>query len=73
MHHGCNRTGPYSPEAVQTLARFPLVVVEKWQSLGVAGDEEEHIINALRAVKEASPSTTTIFYYNSVCDFQQCE
>ena len=75
--HMCNRTGttaaPFSDDALAFLARFPMVTVEKGQ--GEDANEtgtfaEDRILAAARAVKAAAPASHTLFYYNSVLNWE---
>ena len=70
--HRSNKTGPYTEEAIEIMARFPIVTIEKWQSIDSKNDTmEDNIVGTLQRVKEKNPKAVTIFYYNSVCDFPQ--
>jgi hypothetical protein len=75
--HGANKTGPWTEAAVQQLAKYGMVTVEKWD--GVCGsthpvmngpcDEETLIIGSLKRVRELNPNTILVAYQNSVIDF----
>eukprot|EP00040_Diaphanoeca_grandis_P032714 m.198979 g.198979 ORF g.198979 m.198979 type:complete len:408 (+) comp32715_c0_seq5:211-1434(+) len=84
--HADNITGPYSDAAVDTIAKFPLVTIEKWH--GACGGstnqdcpakkietypccEEDRIVDDLQRIKLKNPNTTTIIYFNLVLDFPQ--
>ena len=78
--HGSNQSGPINAEAIQLMAKFPMVTVEKFQGPCAnshsplptpACNQEKLIIDALKQVKAINPNTSTIFYYNSVLDFPQ--
>ena len=77
--HSSNSSGPVNDAAVALMAKFSLVTVEKFQSNDCSGDEhvgpwcheEVHIIDVLRRVRMINPNATTIFYYNSVINFEQ--
>ena len=87
--HADNVTGPYSDEAIRSIARFPVVTFEKWHGacshMGRGGRcpsidkdvypccEENRIIADLQRVKAISPNTTTVMYFNMVLDFPQYE
>ena len=60
------------------LARFSLVTIEKFQGTcansvdpGPRCHQETAIIDVLRRVRQINPDATTIFYYNSVINFEQ--
>ena len=67
--HLANVSGPLAPAAIDTMARFPLVTVEKNQGACAASSkpptdtcgEEAIIIETLRRVKQANPAACTIF------------
>ena len=77
--HLANNSGPFSDAAIDAMARFPIVTVEKSQGPCAAQSkpptdtcgEEQLIIDTLRRVKQANASATTIFYLNSVLNFPQ--
>lgn len=73
FHHGSNQSGIYSDEAIETLAKFPMVVIEKWQDIRGSDNktEDERIMFEGRRIKAMNPNVSVIFYYNAVCDFQQ--
>lgn len=74
FHHASKTVGDYDAAQLAALARYPLVVIEKFQAVSAPGDnrtEEERIIAACRGVKALSPSTACIFYLNSVIAFPQ--
>ena len=33
FYHSCNFTGPYTDEAIKTVAKFPFVTIEKGQGV----------------------------------------
>ena len=55
------------------MAKFQMVTIEKWQAIDAGGDANEtmsqNIAHELKRVKNVNPNVSTIFYYNSVCDF----
>ena len=74
FYHSCNFTGPYTDSAIATIAKFPLVTIEKGQGVtlgtgGEAGYAEDKIVTTLKRVKAANANISTIFYYNSVLDW----
>lgn len=75
--HTSNCSGPASDHAIETLARFSLVTIEKFQGAcantnpGPECHQEDAIIDTLKRVRQVNPKATTIFYYNSVINFVQ--
>ena len=70
FYHSCNYTGPYTDEALQTVAKFPMVTIEKGQQVfDGAPYAEDVIIDTLRRVKKLNSNISTIFYYNSILDW----
>lgn len=72
--HSSNSTGEYSDEAIQLMAKFRMVTIEKWMEVTQPGHERTmswNIVETLRRVKAANPAVSTVFYYNSVCNFPQ--
>jgi len=70
--HSSNKSGDFTDEAIELMAQFRMVTIEKWQSINVPGHAttmEENIVSTLKRVKAVNNQTCTIFYYNSVCDF----
>eukprot|EP00118_Oscarella_pearsei_P025517 m.308315 g.308315 ORF g.308315 m.308315 type:complete len:351 (+) comp43746_c0_seq1:72-1124(+) len=71
-NHLCNKSGAFSDETARFLARFPLVTIEKGQGSDVSDCcAEDKIIAAAKQVKAVNSSVYTIFYYNSVLDWNQ--
>ena len=60
-------------EAIQIMARFPMVTIEKGQGVslgtGPGNYAEEKILATLKRVKAVDKNISTIFYYNSVLDW----
>ncbi|XP_065830203.1 uncharacterized protein [Oscarella lobularis] len=70
--HLCNKTGPFNDAAIQVLARFPLVTIEKGQEANVSDCcAEDKILAAAKQIKAVNSSVQVIFYYNSVLDWNQ--
>jgi hypothetical protein len=72
FYHSCNFTGPFLPSALDVMAKFPLVTVEKGQGVDDPNDgryAEDKIIEALRGVKQRDPNVSTIIYFNNVLDW----
>eukprot|EP01047_Picozoa_sp_COSAG01_P088780 COSAG01_NODE_21056_length_920_cov_1.985384_1_plen_289_part_10 len=74
----CRAQGPVNQGALELMAKFPMVTVEKFQgpcgnskAAAPACDQESQIIAVLKGVKAINPNASCIFYYNSVLDFQQ--
>ena len=65
---GAAAGGGFTPEALATLARFPLVTIEKWQKGGVVPSmwEEEAFVVAARQIKAVDPNITVIAWLDSV-------
>jgi hypothetical protein len=72
FYHSCNFTGPFLPSALDVMAKFPMVTVEKGQGVDDPNDgryAEDKIIEALRGVKQRDPNVSTIIYFNNVLDW----
>jgi hypothetical protein len=72
--HSSNATGEYTDEAIKLMAKFRMVTIEKWMEVQEPGRQRtmsSNIVETLRRVKAANPSVSTVFYYNSVCNFPQ--
>ena len=71
FYHSCNFTGPYTDEALQVVAKFPMVTIEKGQQVFESPPPlaEDAIVATLRRVKALNSNISTIFYYNSVLDW----
>ena len=70
--HMCNKSGLFNDHAVRVLARFPMVTFEKGQGSNVSDCcAEDKIVAAAKQVKAANSSVYTLFYYNSVLDWNQ--
>jgi hypothetical protein len=70
FYHSCNYSGPYSDAALQVVAKFPMVTIEKGQQVfDGAPFAEDAIVGTLKRVKALNPNISTIFYYNSVLDW----
>jgi len=69
--HSCNESGLFNEEALDTIARFPMVTIEKGQGFhdGTKRYAEEKIIEQIRAVKARDPMISTVFYMNAVLDW----
>ncbi|KAJ9448857.1 hypothetical protein DIPPA_10058 [Diplonema papillatum] len=73
--HMCDPEGPFNTSELEYLAKFPMVTVEKGQGINATAQpyagypEEEKILQALQAVKEINDKVVTIFYYNSILDW----
>lgn len=55
--------------AIEIIAKFPLVVVEKGMDINGPGFAEDKIERALAAIKATNPNVSGIFYYNSAMDW----
>ena len=72
--HRSNTSGPFADAAIGVMSKFQMVTIEKWQGIDVPGGNEtmeKNIVGELKRVKDVNASVSTIFYYNSVCDFPQ--
>lgn len=63
--HSSNASGPYSYEALQTIAKFSMVTIEKWQSYNTSIDDEDAMVLTMQAVKKINPEAATYFYMNA--------
>ena len=73
-----NNSGPFNDAAIDILARFDMVVLDKWQgpcgqqpSATPACDEAGVMLAEARRVKLKNPAVSTLLYWNSVLDFPQ--
>ncbi|XP_065835479.1 uncharacterized protein [Oscarella lobularis] len=72
FNHMGNESGPFNDAAVRILSRFPLVTFEKSQGIRESSCcAEDKIIAAAKQIKAVNSSVHTIFYLNSVIDFNQ--
>ena len=72
FYHSCNFSGPYNAQALDIMAKFPMVTVEKGQGVFDPTDKrfaEDKIVEALRGVKARNANVSTLLYYNSVLDW----
>ena len=64
--HSSNTSGPYSADAIHVIAKYSMVTIEKWQGLYVQNvDDEDEMVLAMKAIKQANPKVATYFYMNS--------
>lgn len=70
-NHLCNKSGPFNSDALAFLSRFPMVTIEKGQGSNNPGYAEDKIIGVAKQLKALNESIQTIFYYNSVLDWNQ--
>ena len=64
--HSSNSSGQYNDDALQTIARFQMVTIEKlmgWEVKDI--DDEDEMVLAMKAVKKLNPKVATYFYMNS--------
>ena len=67
--HSCNTSGPYSADAISVIAKYAMVTIEKWQGFDVPNvDDEDQMVLAMKAIKQANPKVATYFYMNSYKD-----
>lgn len=79
-YHGANTTGLFSEAAVDQLAKYRMVTIEKWYtpcaqpgpggSQGNAScDVEASMFDTFRALRTLNPNITNILYLNSMMNF----
>ena len=69
FYHSSNQSGDFSRDALETIAKFSMVTIEKWQAYEVKGvDDEDAMVIAMRDVKKMNPNVATYFYMNSFKD-----
>ena len=69
FYHSSNQSGDFSRDALETIAKFSMVTIEKWQAYEVKGvDDEDAMVIAMRDVKKINPNVATYFYMNSFKD-----
>ena len=67
--HSSNNSGQYNEEALQTIAKFQMVTIEKWMGSDVQNvDDEDEMVMAMKAIKKVNPNVSTYFYMNSFMD-----
>ena len=61
-------TGAFSEAALDTIAKFPLVTIEKWQGMSapVFLWEEDAMVAAARGIKGRDPNITVIVWFDSL-------
>lgn len=71
--HTCNMSGPFNEDALSILAKFPMVTIEKGQSIfsKESLNTEDAITAAAIQIKQRNPSSFMIAYINSVKDWSQ--
>ena len=76
--HVGNNSGPFNDAAIDVLAKFAMVTLDKWQGpcgqqpgATPACDEEGAMLAEARRIKRANPNVSTVLYWNSVLDFPQ--
>jgi hypothetical protein len=60
---------PFDRNALEVLAKFPLVCFEKWQGSEQPGYYEEKVAAACEQVKAISPRTSCLMYLNTECAY----
>ena len=64
--HSANTSGPYSADAIHVIAKYPMVTIEKWQGYDMLTvDDEDEMVLAMKAIKQANPKVATYFYMSS--------
>lgn len=74
--HSCNMSAYWTQPAIETLARYPMVTIEKAHAVYASppeADAEAKIVRDLLRVKAINPNVTAILYYNSVLDWPYYE
>ena len=67
--HSANVSGHFSADAVRVLAKYAMVTFGKAQGYEVPNvDDEDEMVLAMKAVKQANPKVATYFYINSFKD-----
>ena len=67
--HSANTSGQYSEEALQTIAKFQMVTIDKNMGSDVENvDDEDEMVITMRAIKKINPKASTYFYMNSFKD-----
>ena len=70
--HSSNESGLYSQKALQIMAKFQMVTIEKAQSHLIQGvDDEDGMMAVMKAVKKINPNVATYFYMNSNKDIPE--
>ena len=77
LHVG-NNSGPFNDAAIEVMAKFAMVTLDKWQGpcgqrpdATPACDEEGTMLAEARRIKRANPNVSTLLYWNSILDFPQ--
>ena len=83
--HSSNRSGMWNETALSILAKYPMVVIEKWHCQGALSSEpyappagepcaqltqEERMIRQCEVLKQRAPKLSCIFYMNAAIDFE---
>ena len=64
--HSSNSSGPYNDDALKTIARYPMVTIEKWMGFDIKNvDDEDEMAVTMKAIKTLNSSVSTYFYMNS--------
>ena len=67
--HSSNSSGPYSADAIRVISKYSMVTIEKWQGHDMKNvDDEDQMVLAMKAIKQANPKVATYFYMNSFKD-----
>ena len=69
---GANVSGAFSQEALDTISRFPVIVIEKAQGMNgtVSGWlAEDYMLQAAQQFKAINSSLELVWYWNSVLDW----
>ena len=67
--HSSNQTGDYTSDALNVIAKYQMVTVEKWQGYDVnTTDDEDAMVKFMIQVKKVNPEAATYFYMNSFKD-----
>ena len=67
--HSANTSGPYSDKTVRDIARYSMVTFGKAQGSDVPNvDDEDEMVLAMKAIKQANPNVATYFYINAFKD-----
>eukprot|EP01001_Neometanema_parovale_P007548 NODE_3847_length_1154_cov_69.018429_g3660_i0.p1 GENE.NODE_3847_length_1154_cov_69.018429_g3660_i0~~NODE_3847_length_1154_cov_69.018429_g3660_i0.p1 ORF type:complete len:361 (-),score=56.12 NODE_3847_length_1154_cov_69.018429_g3660_i0:70-1098(-) len=71
--HSSNRTGMWNDTALEIIARYPWVTIEKWHQYADPTNhqtEDQRIIGQCRAIKKVKKDISCMFYTNAAIDFE---
>ena len=67
--------GGFTPAALSTIARFPLITLEKWQGMDLTpySCQEYAWVTAARQIKQRNPAATVLVWFDTVHIYEQDE